>query len=300
MTAGKAVKGGGKTGAKGGNKRVRTADDGGSGAAEGLSAEASSSSGSALSTSDASLSAPPVKKEPKKSTAVYVTGLPLDTTSAEIASVFSKCGIILLGADDLPRVKLYNDVKTGAFKGEALVMYFKESSVELAERVMDDTEFRLGQSGRMRVKRAEWGDGDGGGDGESKADAGKEKSREKKRMTEEEKRALHARMRKMESSVTPFPCSCPCSACFHNNALSRTRILTRPFARVSHVVRSPNGTPMTPTATALPNLARAQAATAPASLSSNICSLSPSSKRMRRSCSISRRRSATKPRRWVK
>lgn len=152
-------------------------------------------SGSGTSSS-AAVPAPAPKKEPKKSTAVYITGLPLDVTAAEIAGVFSKCGIILLGADNAPRVKLYSD-PAGNFRGEALVMYFKESSVDLAEQVMDDTEFRLGGGGRMHVKRAEWSSDD-------KKDAaapGDEPKEKKKKMSEEEKRALHARMRKMESCV---------------------------------------------------------------------------------------------------
>lgn len=144
---------------------------------------------------------PPVKKEPKKSTGIYITNLPQDAMSEEIASVFSKCGIILLGPNNLPRVKMYTDDE-GTFKGEALVLYFKESSVELAVQVMDDTEFRFGEGQRMKVKKAEWGDG-----GEDKKDdgAGEEKKKDKKKMTEEEKRELHARMRKMESCVPPAP-----------------------------------------------------------------------------------------------
>lgn len=151
--------------------------------------------------SSSSSNGPPVRKEPKKSTGIYITNLPQDATSEEIAVVFSKCGIILLGPNNLPRVKMYTDDEE-VFKGEALVLYFKESSVELAVQVMDDTEFRFGEGQRMKVKKAEWGDG-----GEDKKDdgAGEEKKKEKKKMTEEEKRELHARMRKMESYVPPFP-----------------------------------------------------------------------------------------------
>jgi hypothetical protein len=43
----------------------------------------------------------------KVNTSVYVTGLPGDTTPEEVAGVFSKCGILKLGADGQPRIKLY-------------------------------------------------------------------------------------------------------------------------------------------------------------------------------------------------
>ena len=43
----------------------------------------------------------------KTNTSVYVTGLPGDTTPEEVAGVFSKCGILKLGEDGQPRIKLY-------------------------------------------------------------------------------------------------------------------------------------------------------------------------------------------------
>ena len=57
-----------------------------------------------------------------------------------------------------PRVKLYEDDK-GRFKGDALVVYFRPESVDLAVQMLDDTDFRLGQSlpvGKMRVKMADF------------------------------------------------------------------------------------------------------------------------------------------------
>lgn len=45
----------------------------------------------------------------------------------------------------------------GRFKGEALVMYFKEGSVDLAITLLDDTELELGAGfGNMRVRVAEY------------------------------------------------------------------------------------------------------------------------------------------------
>jgi HIV Tat-specific factor 1 len=77
----------------------------------------------------------------------------------QLASVFSKAGVLLIGDDGEPRIKLYNDAD-GKFKGEALVIYFKEGSVSLAVTLLDDTELEMGAGvGNMRVKEAEYGDG---------------------------------------------------------------------------------------------------------------------------------------------
>jgi hypothetical protein len=43
----------------------------------------------------------------KVNTSVYITGLPDDTTPAEVCAFFSKCGIVKLGDDGQPRIKLY-------------------------------------------------------------------------------------------------------------------------------------------------------------------------------------------------
>ena len=38
---------------------------------------------------------------------MYITGLPLDATEAELVKVFSKCGVIKLDDDRRPRVRVY-------------------------------------------------------------------------------------------------------------------------------------------------------------------------------------------------
>ncbi|EKD12141.1 uncharacterized protein L3040_003347 [Drepanopeziza brunnea f. sp. 'multigermtubi'] len=95
---------------------------------------------------------------PRPNTAVYVTGLPHDATVAEVHDVFSrKCGVIAEEIDSgKPRIKLYTDAN-GAFKGDALVVFFKAPSVQMAITLLDDTEFRFGDrsSGKMRVQAAE-------------------------------------------------------------------------------------------------------------------------------------------------
>ncbi|KAI1383175.1 uncharacterized protein F4822DRAFT_67793 [Hypoxylon trugodes] len=98
--------------------------------------------------------------QPRQNTAIYVTGLPLDATVDEVHEVFSrKCGVIAEEIDSgRPRIKLYTDEK-GNFKGDALVVFFKPQSVEMAIMLLDDTDFRFSASGlstgRMRVQAAD-------------------------------------------------------------------------------------------------------------------------------------------------
>ncbi|KAL9604459.1 MAG: hypothetical protein Q9219_000424 [cf. Caloplaca sp. 3 TL-2023] len=99
--------------------------------------------------------------EPKerKNTAVYVTNLPVDVSVQEVSDVFSRCGVIAEEIDrGKPRIKLYTD-DDGNFKGDALILYFRAESVDLAIQMLDDTDFRLGQSalgGKMRVAAADF------------------------------------------------------------------------------------------------------------------------------------------------
>ncbi|EPQ29016.1 uncharacterized protein PFL1_03306 [Pseudozyma flocculosa PF-1] len=99
-------------------------------------------------------------KKPKPVTSLYITGLPLDCTADEIASVFSRYGLLLEDDEGKPRIKMYRDQATGQFKGEALVVYFKPESVDLAINLLDDTCLRAatGQTSgpRMQVQRAQF------------------------------------------------------------------------------------------------------------------------------------------------
>lgn len=92
-------------------------------------------------------------------TAVFVTSLPLDVEFEEIRDVFSKCGVIAEEIDSgRPRIKMYHD-DNGKFKGEALVVYFRPESVNLAIQMLDETDFRLGVAGPhgpMRVQPADF------------------------------------------------------------------------------------------------------------------------------------------------
>ncbi|OKL60040.1 hypothetical protein UA08_04530 [Talaromyces atroroseus] len=99
------------------------------------------------------------QKKPRVNTAVYITSIPLDATLDEIRDVFSKCGVIAEEIDSgRPRIKMYMD-DDSKFKGEALVVYFRPESVNLAIQMLDESNFRIGQSGPlgpMKVQAADF------------------------------------------------------------------------------------------------------------------------------------------------
>lgn len=52
---------------------------------------------------------------------------------------------------------MYND-DDGKFKGEALVVYFRPESVNLAIQMLDDSNFRIGQEGPLGPMRVQIAD----------------------------------------------------------------------------------------------------------------------------------------------
>ncbi|OSD06718.1 hypothetical protein PYCCODRAFT_1430915 [Trametes coccinea BRFM310] len=127
-----------------------------------------------------------------KNTAVYVTGLPPDADMDEIAARFGKFGLIEEDDEGNPKVKLYAR-EDGSFSGDALVVYFKEESVDLAITMLDDAELRLGEpSTRMHVQRAEFSHK------HEKSEGGAEA---KPRRTVEDKKRATRRIGKMQKKL---------------------------------------------------------------------------------------------------
>lgn len=102
---------------------------------------------------------PKANLPPRQNTAVWVTGLPLDTTVDEVKEVFTRFGGMIAEEIDSgkPRIKLYSN-DAGQLTGEALIVYFKAPAAENAIRLLDDSIFRYsnaGNSGRIRVQPAD-------------------------------------------------------------------------------------------------------------------------------------------------
>jgi len=133
----------------------------------------------------------PQAERKSKNTAVFVTGLPLDTEHDELVDRFSKCGVIEEDDDGEPKVKMYA-TEDGSFSGEALVVYFKEDSVLLAMNILDDAELRLGDANSvMRVSKADFRHKTVGGEGhEAKQRKVVDKKRASKRIGKMQKK-LH-------------------------------------------------------------------------------------------------------------
>lgn len=121
-----------------------------------------------------------------------MTGLPADTTIPEVHDLFSKkAGVIAEEIDSgAPRIKLYTD-SDGKFKGDALVVFFKPQSVEMAIMLLDDTDFRITangtREGRIRVQVADSSykktnynqDGENGGQQQDKKPPKNDRDRQK-------------------------------------------------------------------------------------------------------------------------
>ncbi|KAJ2897269.1 hypothetical protein MKZ38_004823 [Zalerion maritima] len=130
---------------------------GGRGGSSSKKRKAETSSASTPSSSSYSNNKRPRNDAPRQNTAIYVTGLPVDATVDEVHEVFGrKCGVIAEEIDSgKPRIKLYTDSE-GNPKGDALIVFFKPQSVEMAIMLLDDTTLRLGDDGRtMKIEAAD-------------------------------------------------------------------------------------------------------------------------------------------------
>lgn len=128
------------------------------------------------------------KKTPPQ-TAVYVSKLPLDADLTELKHIFSKYGII---AEDLltgkPKIKLYSD-DNGDFKGDALVVYLKPESVELAIQMLNGTKLRV-KGEDISVQKAEF-----------KEKAETENKTTKRPLTEEERQTIRKRLKALNDKA---------------------------------------------------------------------------------------------------
>lgn len=129
---------------------------------------------------------------------MFVSQLPLDAEVHEVAEVFSRYGVLLEDDEGHPRIKMYHDEESGAFKGEALVVYFKPESVDLAIQLLDDTYLRASKGmctgPRMQVERAEFRP--------EPSDGGAEKK--PRELSEAERKNLKKRMTKMNHKVNDW------------------------------------------------------------------------------------------------
>lgn len=77
-----------------------------------------------------------------ENTSVYVTGIPSDATERELATHFTKCGILLPNPQTgRPRIKMYTH-SDGSLKGDALLTYAMRPSVDNALELLDNAPLR--------------------------------------------------------------------------------------------------------------------------------------------------------------
>lgn len=127
-----------------------------------------------------------------RETSVYVQGLPLDVTVEEMATVFSKCGLLSEDpATGQPRIKIYTD-SNGRQKGDALVIYFRPESVDLALQLLDETSLR-GDDQLLEVSKASF---------EHKKKSGEDQN--KKPRPEAEKKKASRRAGKLNSKLADW------------------------------------------------------------------------------------------------
>ncbi|KAK9475029.1 uncharacterized protein V1510DRAFT_409846 [Dipodascopsis tothii] len=102
---------------------------------------------------------PEAEPPKKKNSALYITNLPRDVTYDELEQAVSRFGLV---AEDIStgkkRIRIYTD-DDGTPKGDALIVFFRAESVQLAVDMLDDTDFRPGQAnpqGRIKVQEADY------------------------------------------------------------------------------------------------------------------------------------------------
>lgn len=138
------------------------------------------------------------KREAPRNRGVYIQGLPTGpgTTvaglEAELAAAFGRYGVIaedLRGGMGKKHVRVYANKETGAVNGDALVVYFRPESVELAVQMMDGALLRADDaSSTVRVEAAQYNPAGKKKDGEEGEENGATEDGEQRKLTEDEKR----------------------------------------------------------------------------------------------------------------
>jgi len=91
--------------------------------------------------------------EDRKNPNVYVSGLPLDMKEEEFIEMMSKYGIIMQDPDtNKPKIKLYRD-PSGQLKGDGRCCYLKRESVDLAIKLLDESDYK---GNTIHVEQAEF------------------------------------------------------------------------------------------------------------------------------------------------
>jgi HIV Tat-specific factor 1 len=111
-----------------------------------------------------------------------------------------------------PRIKLYTD-EHGAFKGDALIVFFKPPSVDMAIMLLDDTPLRIDdgpEAPRMRVqaadasyKKVQHGAGEEGGQQQPTTAEG-ERERERQRTSAREKQKIIRKTQKLDARLADW------------------------------------------------------------------------------------------------
>lgn len=91
--------------------------------------------------------------EGNKNPNVYISGLPLNTSEDEFIEMMSKYGIIMQDPDtNKPKIKLYRD-QNGQLKGDGRCCYLKRESVDLAIKLLDESDYK---GNTIHVEQAEF------------------------------------------------------------------------------------------------------------------------------------------------
>jgi len=91
----------------------------------------------------------------KRNSNIYVNGLPKDVSLDEIKKFFTRAGVIRFDIETGDeRIKLYKDRDTGVLKGDALISYANEESVDIATNILSGKEIRPGYP--VSVERAQF------------------------------------------------------------------------------------------------------------------------------------------------